>query len=367
MTSRINQIYQSLNNNQRLSVADAITLYREGDLLEIATLANAHREKLHGRKTFFIKNKHIDYSNLCVLSCKFCAFARKPGEDGAFELTIEDVLNKIRADLPSGIREVHIVGGFHPTLPYEFYTGMLGAIKKEFPQIHVKAFTSAEIRYFSKKFKMTEKEVLLDFMKHGLDSMPGGGAEILAPEVRKEICGPKGPAQYWLDTHELAHSLGLKSTATMLYGHVESFEDRVYHMNLIRELQDKTHGFMAFIPLAFNPKDTVYEKLGYTTAFDDFKTLAIARLFFDNISHIKAYWVMTGMDRAQVAQHYGADDLHGTVIEENIVHMAGATSPQEFKANDICNLIWATGHTPVERDSLYNEIRVYEKKCVSAA
>lgn len=355
----MNEIYDSLKTGNRLSVDDAVTLYRGGDLMTLASLANVRREAIHGDKTYFIRNKHIDYSNVCAISCRFCAFARKTGEDGGFELTIEQILQKVRESLSEGIREVHIVGGFHPKHPFAFYTGMLSALKREFPEIHVKAFTAGEIRYFSKKFRKPERDVLSELMSAGLDSMPGGGAEILAPETRKIICGPKGPAEDWLNTHELAHSLGLKSNATMLYGHVESLEDRVYHMNLVRELQDKTGGFLSFIPLAFNPKDTEFEERGYTSGYDDLKTLAIARLFFDNIRHIKAYWVMSGMEMSQLAQHFGADDMHGTVIEENITHMAGGLSPQGFAAPEICKLIWAAGRTPVERDSLYNEIKTY--------
>lgn len=362
MKSNLENIYSSLAAGDRLNVDDALALYRHGDILKLAELANARREVLHGDKSYFIKNKHIDYSNVCAISCRFCAFARKAGEEGGFEYTVDQILGKIQESLGEGIREVHIVGGFHPTLPYEFYTGMLAAIKERYPAIHVKAFTAAEIRYFSKKFRKTEETVLKEFMAAGLDSMPGGGAEILAPEVRKIICGPKGPAEHWLGTHRLAHGLGLRSNATMLYGHIESLEDRVFHMDLVRKLQDETKGFLSFIPLAFNPKDTEFEPVGYTSGYDDLKTLAISRLFFDNIRHIKAYWVMSGMEMSQLAQHFGADDMHGTVIEENITHMAGGLSPQGYEAPEICHLIWAAGRTPVERDSLYNEIRIYGRE-----
>jgi aminodeoxyfutalosine synthase len=362
MKSDLQKIYDSLAIGDRLSTTDAVTLYRYGNILKLAELANTRREALHGDKSYFIKNKHIDYSNVCAISCRFCAFARKAGEAGGFEYTIDQILGKIQESLGEGIREAHIVGGFHPTLPYEFYTGMLSAIKERYPTIHIKAFTAAEIRYFSKKFRKTEETVLKEFMAAGLDSMPGGGAEILAPEVRKIICGPKGPAEHWLGTHRLAHDLGLRSNATMLYGHIESLEDRVFHMDLVRKLQDETKGFLSFIPLAFNPKDTEFESVGYTSGYDDLKTLAISRLFFDNIRHIKAYWVMSGMEMSQLAQHFGADDMHGTVIEENITHMAGGLSPQGYEAPEICHLIWAAGRTPVERDSLYNEVQVYGRK-----
>jgi len=355
----LDKLYSEIEAGKRISAEEALMLFQKGSLNRLADLANQRREALHGKKSYFIKNKHIDYSNVCAIKCKFCAFARKSGEEGGFDLSVDDIIQKVRDSISQGIREVHIVGGFHPKLPYEYYLNMITAIKENYPEIHVKAFTAAEIRYFSKKFRKTEEDVLKEFMAAGLDSLPGGGAEILAPEVRKEICGPKGPAEYWLETHALAHSLGLRSNATMLYGHIETLEDRVYHMNLVRELQDKTNGFLSFIPLAFNPKGTEYEKVGYTSGYDDLKTIAISRIFFDNIKHIKAYWIMSGMDMAQVSQHFGADDLHGTVIEENITHMAGALSPQEYAAPDICHLIWAAGRTPVERDSLYQEVKVY--------
>ena len=355
-------ISNKLADNQRLTDEDALVLFECDDVIRIGEMANAVREKIHAKKTYYIVNRHIDYSNICVLSCKFCAFARKPGESGArpatgaFEHSIDDIVGKVQTGLLRGITEVHIVGGFHPTLTWEFYTGMLKAIKKEAPALHIKAFTAAEIRYFSKKFRMPEEEILILLMEAGLGSLPGGGAEILAPEVRKEICGPKGPAEFWLETHRRAHQLHLRSNATMLYGHIESFADRVEHMRLIRQLQDETGGFLSFIPLSFNPKDTCYEDRGYTSGIDDLKTLAIARLYMDNIRHIKAYWVMSGLETAQLAQYFGADDMHGTVIEENITHMAGALAPEDLPADRLCLLIREAGRVPVQRDSLYREI-----------
>lgn len=363
----LDDIYKSLAAGERLGAEEALALYEKGDILKLAEFANARREALHGSHTYFIRNKHIDYSNVCSIQCRFCAFARKAGGEGSFDLTIGQIREKIHESLDEGIREIHMVGGLHPKHPFEFYTSLCSEIKNEFPQIHIKAFTAVEIRFFSKKFRRPEHEILTELMKAGLDSMPGGGAEILAPEVRKIICGPKGVAEEWIETHELAHSLGLKSTATMLYGHIESLADRVYHMSLVRELQDKTGGFLAFIPLAFNPKDTEFEHLGYTSGYDDLKTLAIARLFFDNIRHIKAYWIMSGMEMSQLAQHFGADDLHGTVIEENITHMAGALSPQGYKVSQICNAIRAAGRVPVERDSFYNVIKKYDMSGAFAA
>lgn len=359
MSHLIETVASQIAAGKRLTEAQALELYEKADLLDLAKLANGVRERIHGDKTYFIVNRHIDYSNVCILSCKFCAFARKPGQAGGFEFSVEEIARRAREGLGRGITEVHIVGGFHPTHPWEFYIEMLKALKKETPSIHVKAFTAAEIRYFSRKFKKSEEQVLNELMAAGLDSMPGGGAEIFDEEVRKEICGPKGTAQYWIDTHKLAHRMGLKSNATMLYGHVENLRHRVDHMGRVRKLQDETGGFLSFIPLAFNPQDTEYESRGFTSAVDDLKTLAIARLFMDNIRHIKAYWVMSGVDTAQMAQHFGADDFHGTVIDENITHMAGAQTPEDLPEGNLIKLIREAGRTPVQRDSLYNEIQIH--------
>ncbi|MBX7148209.1 aminofutalosine synthase MqnE [bacterium] len=361
----LQSIEHKIDNAIRLTTDDALKLYETNDLVALGKLANKVREKKHGSKTYYIVNKHIDYSNVCVLSCKFCAFYRRKGEEGSFEYSIQDIVNKVKSGVPKGITEVHIVGGFHPTHPWEFYTGMVQAIKKEAPHVHVKAFTAAEIRYFSKRFKKTEEQVLKELMVAGLDSMPGGGAEIFDWEVRKEICGPKGPAEQWIDTHRLAHKMGLRSNATMLYGHIENLRHRVNHMETVRTLQDETGGFLSFIPLSFNPKDTEYESRGYTSGMDDLKTLAVARLFMDNIRHIKAYWIMSGLESAQLAQYFGADDLHGTVMEENITHMAGGIAPEDMPDYQLRNLIFESGRTPVERDSLYNELRTFTPSLVA--
>lgn len=359
MTS-LKEIETKVNSGVRLTEEDALALMTSNDLPFIGALANSVRERIHGNKTYFIKNRHIDYSNVCALSCRFCAFARKKGEEGAFEFEIDQIVAKMKESLPMGITELHIVGGFHPTHPWEFYTGMLKAIKKEAPTMHVKAFTACEIRYFSKKFRKTEEQVLTELREAGLDSMPGGGAEILVDQVRKDICGPKGPAEWWMNTHLLAHQMGFKTNATMLYGHVESVADRIEHMRIIRNMQDQTGGFLSFIPLAFNPKDTEYEYKGYTSGYDDLKTLAVARLYLDNIKHIKAYWIMSGVDMAQLGQSFGADDIHGTVVEENITRMAGAVnSSSSLPEQNILKVIRSAERIPVQRDSLYNELRTY--------
>ncbi len=350
------EVEKKIARGDFLSEAEGLSLYEGLSLHELGALAHAERVRRHGQKTFYIRNRHIDYSNICVLSCKFCAFARKPGEAGAFEHSLESLLEKVKEGLAEGVREFHIVGGFHPSYPFSFYEDMLRAVKTLAPQVHLKCFTAAEIDYFSRRFKMPIETVLANLMEAGLDSMPGGGAEILAPEVRKEICGPKGAPERWLNVHRIAHRLGLKSNATMLYGHVETPKDWFVHMRMIRDLQEETGGFLSFIPLAFNPKGTVYEPLGYTSAYKDLKILAIARLFLPNISHIKAYWVMSGVETAQLAQNFGADDLHGTVFEEHITAMAGGRAPQGLSIPHLHALIREGGYEPVERDSLYRPV-----------
>lgn len=350
------EVEGKIEKSLRISDEEALKLFNSSDILKLGKLANQVRENIHRDKTYFIINRHIDYSNVCAIKCKFCAFARKKGEEGSWEFTIWEIVEKVRAGLKQGITEIHMVGGFHPTHPWTFYIDLLREIKKEAPKLHIKAFTAAEIRYFSKKFRKPEEDILSELVSAGLGSLPGGGAEIFAPKIRAEICGPKGPAEYWIDTHRLAHRMGIRSNATMLYGHIESYADRVDHMSRIRQLQDETEGFLSFIPLAFNPKDTEYEDRGYTSAVDDLKTLAIARLYMDNIRHTKAYWIMSGLETSQIAQYFGADDLHGTVMEENITHMAGGKGPADLPADQLRKLIRDAGRIPVQRDSLYNEL-----------
>jgi aminodeoxyfutalosine synthase len=356
MNNLLETIESKIETNQRITDEEALALFDTTNLIKLGELANRVREKIHGNKSYYIINRHIDYSNVCAIKCKFCAFAKKKGEPDSFEFTIEEIVEKVSLGLKRGITEIHMVGGFHPTHPWEFYIGTLRAVKKAAPDLHIKAFTAAEIRYFAKKFRKTEEEVLLELVSAGLGSLPGGGAEIFDPEIRKEICGPKGTAEFWIETHRRAHTMGLRSSATMLYGHIESVRHRVDHMRRVRELQDETGGFLSFIPLAFNPKDTEYETRGYTSGIDDLKTLAIARLYLDNFKHIKAYWIMSGLEMSQMAQYFGADDLHGTVMEENITHMAGGLAPEDLPESQICELILESGRKPVQRDSLYNEI-----------
>lgn len=320
--------------------------YKNLDLYTLARLANEKREALHGNKTFYVNNLHIDYSNICSLNCDFCAFSRHRGDEQSFELSIDTVLHQIRENRCHGITEVHIVGGIHPTLPYEFYTDLLREIRAEFPTIHIKALGAIEVDFLARRFGKTVRDVLADFIDCGLNMLPGGGAEILVDSVREKLCPEKGPSEIWLNVHRTAHQLGIKTNATMLYGHIESLDDRLEHMHRIRKLQEETGGFHAFIPLKFHPHGK-YASLQPTTAYEDLKTIALSRVVVDNVPHIKAYWVMLGLNVAQIAQHFGADDLHGTVIQENITRMAGGRAPQGVTEEELCRLITEAGREPV--------------------
>ncbi len=313
---------------------------------------------INGPYAFFVVNRHINPTNLCVNQCRFCAFYRKEGDKGAYELSLQDILKKAREAVEQGTRELHIVGGLHPRWPFSYYLEIVKELKKAWPRVHIKAFTAVEIEHMARISGLSTEEVLIQLKEAGLDSMPGGGAEVFSPQVREALCPKKISSQDWLEIHKKAHRLGIKTNCTLLYGHIETLEERVEHLIRLREAQEEAPGFLAFIPLAFHPENTPIPVKG-TTGIDDLKTMAIARLLLHNIPHIKAYWVMLGERTAQVALTFGADDLEGTVIEERITHMAGATSPQSIPKKRLVNLIRKAGRTPVERDALYNHLRVY--------
>ena len=345
---------------QRLTKEDAIELFRSDDLFTIGRLASHVAEKKNGRNAYFIVNRHINPTNICVNRCKFCAFSRSKGEEGAYELTIEEIIEKLKDGHGSrvtghGFSEVHIVGGLHPDWPFEYYLNMLSAIKKEFPSIAIKAFTAVEIDYMSKISGLNLEDTLKNLKKSGLDLMPGGGAEIFAEGIRSKLCPEKISGDRWLEVMEIAHNAGIKTNATMLYGHLESIEDRVDHLFKLRDLQDRTGGFQAFIPLSYHPKNT---EIGgfYSSGVDDLKTIAISRLVLDNFEHIKAYWIMLGEKISQVALLFGADDIDGTIIEEKITHSAGAMTEEGMTKEELIHLIKKAGKTPVERDAFYNAI-----------
>ena len=317
------------------------------------------REQQNGNVAYYNFNQHIDYSNVCILHarCHFCAFARKDIKtDGAWEMSVDEFLDKAMYSIDHGCTEIHSVGGLHPKLPFEYYLDMLRGLKKRMPQVHLKFFTAVEIHHFSRIFKMSIEEVLIALREAGLDSLPGGGAEIFAEETREKICPGKLSAEGWLEVHDIAHRLGISTNATMLYGHLETTEDRVDHLIRLREQQDKSGGFVTFIPLAFHPENTRMDNLPSTSGLTDLQNIAVSRLLLDNFPHIKVYWIMTGLKTAQIALSFGADDIDGTVTEEKITHMAGADTPEAISAEEIIQLIEEAGRISVERDTLYNEI-----------
>jgi aminodeoxyfutalosine synthase len=345
---------------ERLTFEDGVALYRSNDLLALGHLANHVREKRHGKRTYFNVNRHINPTNVCVASCKLCAFGRKPDAPGAYTMALEEAFRIAGENWTEAVTEFHIVGGLHPDLPFDYYLDLLRGLKQRFPGVHLKAFTAVEIGYYSHITRLPIREILVRLKEAGLGSLPGGGAEIFAPAVRRIICDHKIGAHTWLKVHRLAHELGMHSTATMLYGHIESDEDRVDHLLQLRKLQDQTHGFLTFIPLAFHPANTELGKMvehRETTGFMDLKNVAVARLLLDNFPHIKAYWIMMTPRVAQVALKFGADDLDGTVVEEKIYHDAGASTPQSMTRQEIIRLIREAGHEPFERDTLYRPVR----------
>jgi len=356
---KLQSLAEKVLAGERLTFEDGVALYQSNDLLALGWLANYVRERRHGKRTYFNVNRHINPTNVCVASCKLCAFGRKPDAPGAYTMALEEAFRIAGENWTEAVTEFHIVGGLHPDLPFEYYLDLLRGLKERFPSVHLKAFTAVEIGYYAHIAQLPIREVLVRLKEAGLGSLPGGGAEIFAPAVRRVICDHKIGAHAWLKIHRTAHDLGLHSNATMLYGHIESAEDRVDHLLQLRGLQDETRGFLTFIPLAFHTPNTELGKLvehHETTGFMDLKNVAVARLLLDNFPHIKAYWVMMTPRVAQVALKFGADDLDGTVVEEKIYHDAGSTSPQAMTRQQIIRLIREAGHEPFERDTLYRPV-----------
>jgi aminodeoxyfutalosine synthase len=358
-STRFASIRDKVRAAEPLSFDDGVALFEHPNLMELGALANEVRERLHGARTYFNRNMHINATNVCEASCRFCSFARlKEGDPAAYTMTHEEAWGRLRARVAASdpITEVHIVNGLHPGLAFDYYTELLAGLKRIQPGIHLKAFTAVEIFYFAQKFGMTIEAVLQALRAAGLDSLPGGGAEIFAGRVRKKICDDKCSADEWLEVHRIAHRMGLRSNCTMLYGHIETAEERVDHMLRLRALQEETGGFQTFIPLAFHPDGNALMKLPGPTGVEDLRTYAVARLLLHNIPHLKAYWIMLGIKTAQTALWFGADDLDGTVQEERIYHMAGAATPQVMHPTEIVRLIQNAGRAPVERDTLYKVV-----------
>lgn len=351
--SDLRDLYDKVAEGERISEADALRLFESKDLNAIGAIADLARQKKVGNRASYIVNRYINYSNYCILSCQFCSFARKKRDADGFELTTPQIVEKAREALKLGVTELHIVGGLHPSLPFGYYTDMLKALKELDPRLQLKCFTAIEILHLAWLAKKSPEETLRELKAAGLDSLTGGGAEIFRKEVRSSIARGKESAEEYLDVHRVWHRMGGRSTCTMLYGHVESLADRVDHLRMLRALQDETHGFVGFVPLAYQPQDNDIPVEHPPTGFDSLRTIAISRIYLDNFDHITAYWVGLGVKLAQVALSYGADDLHGTIIEEHIFHMAGATSPQSQTQTDMVKAIREAGRIPVQRNTFY--------------
>jgi aminodeoxyfutalosine synthase len=350
-------IAEKLESRERLTFDDGRRLFDCPDLLAVGWLANRERERRHDGRTYYNFNIRIEATNVCVASCLFCSFARlKPSDPDSYTMSLEEAWNKLRLRVDQPLTEVHVVNGLHPDLPFSYYTELLRGFKRIRPSIHLKCFTAVEIAFFADLYGMSDEMVLRELIAAGLDSLPGGGAEIFAERVRRKICHDKCGSDRYLDIHRLAHGLGMRSNVTMLYGHIETDEERVDHMLRARALQDETGGFQAFIPLAFHPDNNQMRKLPPPSAVDTLRVHAVSRLMLDNFSHVKAFWIATGVDVAQTSLWFGVDDLDGTVQEERIYHMAGARTPESMTPKEIERLIRAAGRVPLERDTLYNVV-----------
>jgi len=353
---RLEPILRKVGAGERLTFEDGVTLYRTSDVLTLGYMANVVRERLHGNVTYFNVNRHINPTDVCVASCRLCAFGKKARDPKAYTMSLEQVWETAGRGWTEAVTEFHIVGGLHPELGLEWYCEMLRGLKQRFPKVHLKALTMVEIAWLATRSKVTVLETLERLKKAGVDSLPGGGAEIFCDRVRRIICDHKIDGGQWLEVARTAHRIGLPSNCTMLYGHIETGEDRVDHLLRLRELQDETGGFATFIPLAFHPDNTPLRHIPKTTGFEDVRNVAVSRLMLDNIPHIKAYWVMMTPRIAQVAQRFGADDIDGTVVEEKIYHDAGARTSQSLRRGDLLRLIRQSGREPVERDTLYRPV-----------
>ena len=354
---RLRSIAGKVMAGERLSFDDGLSLYRSPDLLGIGYLANHVREQLNGDTTYFNVNRHINPTNVCVAACKLCAFGRQARNPQAYTMSLDQVWEVAGQGYVEAVSEFHIVGGLHPELSLDWFCEMIAGLRERYPHVHLKAFTMVEIGYLARRSKLSIEETLIRLKEAGVQSLPGGGAEIFNERVRRIICDHKIDGEEWISTARIAHQIGLKSNATMLYGHIETEEDRVDHLIRLRELQDETGGFQTYIPLAFHPANTPMQHLPATTGFADIKNIAVARLLLDNFPHVKAYWIMMTPKVAQIAQRFGADDIDGTVVEEKIYHDAGATTSQVLRREELLRLIREAGRKPVERDTLYRAVQ----------
>ena len=357
--SPLRDLYEKVEAGARISTGDASRLFETKDLNALAAIATLVRNRKNGDRASYILNRYINYSNYCILSCQFCAFARKKRDADGFQLSIDEIVQKAREALNVGVTELHIVGGLHPSLPFDYYLDMLRALKALDPRLQLKCFTAIEILHLAWLAKKSVRDTLLELRDAGLESLTGGGAEIFRKEIRSEIARGKESAEEYLDVHRQWHQLGGRSTTTMLYGHIESLADRVDHLDRLRQLQDQTHGFTGFVPLPYHPDNNGIKVDHPPSGFDSLRTVAVSRIFLDNFDHITAYWVGMGLKLAQVALNYGADDLHGTILEEHIFHMAGAKTPQLHTEAEMVKAIRETGLIPVQRNTFYQPVKVW--------
>ncbi|MDD9970764.1 MAG: aminofutalosine synthase MqnE [Myxococcales bacterium] len=361
-------IEEKLRAGERLDFQDGLELFMEPDLLALGRLANAARERRHGDRTYFNVNMRFEATNVCYADCSFCAFSKLKEDDPGSHTTTHEAAWQQLADFPDPrLTELHMVNGLHPDLPFEWYEELLRGFKRVRPGIHLKCFTAVEIHFFAERFGMTYEEVLRRLSQAGLDSMPGGGAEILHPDVRRRISHDKASGEQYLAVHRAAHELGMPTNCTMLYGHIETFEHRVDHLLELRALQAETGGFQCFIPLAFHNENNSLQKLPEPTAVDDLRTVAVSRLLLDNVPHIKAYWVSLGVDTAQLALRFGANDLDGTIVHETIYHAAGSDVPMGMTRDELIRLIREAGRVPVERDTRYGIVEELPKAAAPEA
>lgn len=360
LDKRMAEIVEKVKQGERLTLEDGVYLYESDDLLTIGQLANEVNLRKNGKKVYFIENMSLYFTNICESHCAFCSFRRDQGEEGSYTLSGEEMVAYVEQHITPGVREFHIVGGHNQHVPFQYYVDSLRALNERFPDITLKAYTAAEIEFFTRISGLSTKEVLMELQKAGLKSLTGGGAEILSDQYREKMKVEKANVDQYLEVHRTAHNLGMKTHTTMLYGSIESHEDRIRHMFQIRELQDETGGFMVFIPLSMQPRNKNAGIMRRNSAYEDLKTIAISRLMLDNIQHIKAYFINIGVQLTQVALTFGASDVHGTIVREQISHAAGALTPDGLTRKELIWLVKGAGRIPVERDTFYNEIEVYE-------
>jgi len=359
----LDAIAEKVRAGQRLSFDEGVALFRHPDVVAVGQLANEVRERLHGDRTYFNRNMRIEVTNVCVASCLFCSFAKlEEGAPGAHTMSLQEAWRELEVRMDDPPAEIHIVNGLHPGLPFSYYEDLLSGFKRIKPDVHMKCFTAVEIHFFARHYGMTYAEVLERLRAAGLDSLPGGGAEIFHPEVRSRISHDKATADEYLDVHRTAHRLGMRTNATMLYGHIETFEHRVDHLLRLRALQDEAAGpFQAFIPLAFHPDGNGMRNMPAPTAIDALRTVAVSRLLLDNVPHLKAYWVSMTPEVAQIALRFGADDVDGTIVHETIYRAAGSRSPSGLTVEQLVRIIQEAGRIPVERDTFYNVVREHPR------